>query len=76
VKLTAHIKLALPLRMRGAIPLHPQYAFMEWWSVKKSTGTNSLTLIAVIYFLANAFPLFKRRRTSNGKILRNFKVLK
>jgi hypothetical protein len=26
--------------MRGAIPLPPQYAFMTWYPVKKSTGTT------------------------------------
>jgi hypothetical protein len=31
--------------MCGAIPPFPQYAFMAWCSIKKSTGTIHLTLI-------------------------------
>jgi hypothetical protein len=34
VKLTTHLHLVLRSRMRGAIPPLPQYAFMEWCSVK------------------------------------------
>jgi hypothetical protein len=30
VKLATHLHLAPRLRMRGAIPLLPQYVFMEW----------------------------------------------
>jgi hypothetical protein len=33
--------------MRGAIPLLPQYAFMAWCSVNKSTGATLLCLPSV-----------------------------
>jgi hypothetical protein len=39
VGLTIHLHLAPKSRMSGAIPSLPQYVFMEWCSVKKSTGT-------------------------------------
>jgi hypothetical protein len=34
VKLTTHLHVVPTLRMRGAIPLLPQYVFMSWYFVK------------------------------------------
>jgi hypothetical protein len=39
MKLMTHLHLVLRSRLHGAIPPLPQYAFMEWCSVK-STGTT------------------------------------
>jgi hypothetical protein len=33
---------SVEIRMRGSIFPLPQYAFMAWWSVKRSTGTTLL----------------------------------
>jgi hypothetical protein len=40
VKLTTHLHLVPRWRIRGSIPALPQYAFMAWCSVKKSTETT------------------------------------
>jgi len=45
VKLTTHLHLVPGSRMRGAVPSFPQYAFVTWCWVKKSTGQLCLYLI-------------------------------
>ena len=36
MKLTTHLQLVPRLTMRGAIPLHPLYAFMAWTAITSS----------------------------------------
>jgi hypothetical protein len=40
VKLTTHLHIVPRSRLRGAIPLPPEYAFTAWCSIKKITGTS------------------------------------
>jgi hypothetical protein len=53
VKLTTHLHLVPRSRMRGAIHPVPQYTFMAWYSVKKSTGTTlPLTILRLALYLS------------------------
>jgi hypothetical protein len=50
VVLTTYLNLVPRSRMRGAIPPLPQYAFMAWCSVKKSTDTTLTFTILILSY--------------------------
>jgi hypothetical protein len=66
VKLTTHLQLVPRSKNAWSYTSTPQYVFMAWCSVKKSTGTT-LSLPFVTYYTTSNL-LYKLRNTSLAKV--------